>query len=247
MHWPIDPALLRPHIPPGLAIDTYTGGPFADQAFIAVVPFRMSGVRPRLTPGLPGVSAFPELNVRTYVRSPPTADEPRGRPGVWFFSLDAASRLAVEGARLTFHLAYFFARMGAERRPDGWIEYRSDRRDRRSRPASYRAFYRPTGPEFTAAPGSLESFLTDRYCLYAADRRARVYRAEIHHDPWPLRTAEAEIELNTMMDPLGIDAGRLTQAPDGAWPLLHYAERLDVVAWPARRIQAPRPGSTRAR
>jgi uncharacterized protein len=101
-HWRIDAALLRPHIPTRLEID-----PFQGQAWVAVVPFRMSGVRLRATPALPALSAFAELNVRTYV----VADQ---KPGVWFFSLDAGSPLAVVIARAWLHLPYFRARMKCE-------------------------------------------------------------------------------------------------------------------------------------
>ncbi len=234
MHWPVPADLLRPHIPPSLSIDTYTGGPFSDQPFIGVVPFRMAGTRARLTPPIPGVSGFPELNVRTYVR------DDSGRPGVWFFSLDAASRPAVETARALFHLPYYHAAMRCDAEPSSsthgpWTRYRSERTDRRAPGAAFRARYQPTGPVSTAAPGSLESFLTDRYCLYAADRRGRTFRAEIHHAPWPLRTAEADVEVNTMTLPLGIDPAALQDDP-GRWPLLHYAHALPVRAWLPRRI-----------
>jgi uncharacterized protein YqjF (DUF2071 family) len=97
-HWTVDTAMLRPHIPAKLEIDTFDG-----QAWLGIVPFSVTGVRLRWTPPLPWLSAFPELNVRTYV----TAQE---KPGVWFFTLDAANALAVAAARLTFHLPYFRAR-----------------------------------------------------------------------------------------------------------------------------------------
>ena len=116
-HWRVDEAWLRQHVPGGLEIDTYQG-----QAWLGVVPFRMEGVRLRYAPAIPGTSQFPELNVRTYVKHDEMA-------GVWFFSLDAASRLAVIVARGWFHLPYFFARMRCADR-DGWIEYASERKER---------------------------------------------------------------------------------------------------------------------
>src|SRR5271168_3900251 len=160
-HWPIDPtlmrapmrALTRPHIPAALQVDTFDG-----QAWIAVVPFRMSGVRLRATPPLPWLSAFPELNVRTYV----VADR---KPGVWFFSLDAQNPAAVAIARAWFHLPYFRARMQCAAR-DGSIHYSSERTHHGASPAALRVNYRPAGEIFEAKPGSLEHFLTERYCLY---------------------------------------------------------------------------------
>src|SRR5258707_3933853 len=134
-HWRMDAAVLRAQIPRALEIDTFEG-----QAWIAVVPFRMSGVRPRLAPAIPGLSAFPELNVRTYV----TAE---GKPGVWFFSLDAANAIAVAAARATFHLPYFLARMSCEER-GGWIRYERERTDCRAPDGSLIGTHRTEGSAF---------------------------------------------------------------------------------------------------
>lgn len=158
-HWPVDAAVLREKIPAPLEIDTFRG-----QTWLAVVPFRMSGVRLRWTPGLPRLSNFPELNVRTYVAA-------GGKPGVWFFSLDAGNSLAVAIARRWFHLPYFRARMSCEER-DGWIRYSSVRRDGDGLEALLEGKYRPIGGTIAAETGSLEHFLTERYCLYAADGKA---------------------------------------------------------------------------
>ena len=215
-HWPVELAALRRHIPAALEIDTYQG-----QAWLGVVPFRMSGVRLRETPALPGFSAFPELNVRTYV----VAGE---KPGVWFFSLDAANRIAVAVARAWFHLPYFRARMSCEEQ-NGWIEYRCGRMHRGAPCGVFSGRYRATGAVFSAPPGSLEHFLTERYCLYSVDARGRILRGEIHHAPWPLQPAEAELTSNTMSEAAGIHL-----AP--ARPLLHFARRLEVVVWPPKRV-----------
>ena len=215
-HWPVPEALLRPHIPAGLAIDTFQG-----QAWLGVVPFRMSGVRLRGTPALPWLSAFPELNVRTYV----AAD---GEPGVWFFSLDAANPTAVAIARIWFHLPYFWARMSCHER-NGWIEYRSGRAHRGAACGVFSGRYRPVGDAFIAAPGSLEHFLTERYCLYTADGQGHVIRGEIHHPAWPLQSGHLELTSNTMPEAAGI-----YMAP--AEPLLHFSRRQDVVVWQPRRL-----------
>ena len=169
-HWVVDVDVLRPLVPASLDIDTFDG-----RAYVGVIPFAMEDVAPRGLPAVPYLSAFPEVNVRTYVRHGEV-------DGVWFFSLDAGRRLAVEGARRGFHLPYFHARMSLER--DGQdVRYRSERLDRRGRPAMLDVRYRPTGPVAPAAPGSLDAWLTDRLRLFAADRRGRLSMTSIAHRP----------------------------------------------------------------
>jgi hypothetical protein len=215
-HWVIDAAVLRPYIPAGLEIDTFKG-----QAWLGLVPFRMSGVRLRWTPALPGLSAFPELNVRTYVSA-------RDKPGVWFFSLDAANALAVAAARLSFHLPYFRARMSCSE-AGGWVNYRSRRTHQGAPDAVFEARYRGIGDASEPRRGTLEYFLTERYCLYSAASGGRIYRGEIHHPSWLLQTAEAQFVSNTMAQ--GVDLPQ-----PGGPPILHFARRQDIVAWAPRRI-----------
>lgn len=210
-HWPVPLDDLRAVVPRPLQIDTCE-----KQAWIGVIPFRMSGVRLRFTPPVPGLSSFPELNVRTYVTA-------GGKPGVYFFSLDAASRAAVSVARKWYRLPYFHARMSARRQGDA-VSYASERVRSNAPPAEFRVCYRPSGDELLAGRASLARWLTERYCLYTVDSRKRLYRAEIHHAPWSLQPAEAEIETNTMTLPLGLP---LPDTP----PLLHFSRRMDVVAW----------------
>ncbi|HTI38820.1 MAG TPA: DUF2071 domain-containing protein [Vicinamibacterales bacterium] len=206
-HWRVDAAALRTIVPEDFTIDTFEG-----QAWIAVVPFHMTNVGPRLAPSIPGVSAFPELNVRTYVR----VDD---KPGVYFFSLDAGSSAAVATARTLLRLPYYTAQMSVRA---GWsIQYNSRRTWGPS--ATFQAQYAPAGSPSVPSPGSLEYFLTERYCLYAIDLFHRPYRLEIHHPPWPLQPARAEILTNTMTQPLGIEL-----AGPG---LLHFSKRQDVVCW----------------
>lgn len=211
-HWPVSPEVVRPHLPAGLAIDT-----FNDQAWLGVVPFRMSGIRPRALPETPLLSRTDGINLRTYAVA-------EGKPGVFFFSLDAGSPLAVILARRFFHLPYFHARFTI--RYDGTtVEYASQRTHQGAPPGEFAAVYRPTGPIFEAAPGSLERWLTERYCLYATDWSGRLYRGDIHHRVWPLQPATAEIRHNTLAQGFGLSL------PD-AQPLLHFAARLDVLVWP---------------
>jgi hypothetical protein len=213
-HWRVPIESVRALVPSGLEVETFDG-----TAWLGITPFRVDALRLRGLPPAPGVSRFLELNVRTYV----TRD---GRPGIWFFSLDAASRLAVNAARRAYRLPYHRARMRAERRGDR-IDYESTRLGRPTRPFVFNARYRPVGPVSPPPPGSLEHFLVERYCLYAV-HDGRTHRAEIHHPPWPAQPAEAEIELNTM-PPDGI---RVPGEP----ALLHFAAAQDVVIWPLRSL-----------
>ncbi|HYL82957.1 MAG TPA: DUF2071 domain-containing protein [Candidatus Angelobacter sp.] len=217
-HWPVETSQLRACIPQSLEIDTFNA-----QAWIAVVPFRMTGIRLRGTPAVPWLSAFPELNVRTYVTY-------EGKPGVWFFSLDADNPVAVAIARAWFHLPYFRARMSCSQSGE-WLEYASQRKHSAAPAAMLRARYRAIGPVLPPRPGTLEHFLTERYCLYSVDGAGRLIRAEIHHPPWPLQLAEAEFADNTMTQPLGI-------ALNLAAPLLHFSKRQEVRVWPPRQLFA---------
>jgi len=210
-HWPLAPAALAAHVPAGLTLDRYDG-----RAWLGVTPFRISGLRARGLPGLPGLSAFPELNVRTYVTA-------GGRPGILFFSLDAASRAAVWAARALYHLPYAAARMTVRVEGDR-VRYRHARPAGRFPPAAFEARYGPVAPPAPAAPGSLEHFLAERYCLYAVTRPGTLLRADVHHRPWPLQVAEADIVHNTMPPP--------ELPPLGGPPLLHFSRRQDVVVWP---------------
>lgn len=215
-HWPVDAAALREKIPAGFMLDDFKG-----QAWIGIVPFRMSNVTPRGVPALPWLSAFPELNVRTYVRV-------GGVPGVYFFSLDASNPVAVIVARTVAHLPYYSAAMSLAEQ-DGWIQYDSRRASSAGAPARFVGRYRPIGPPHAAIAGTLEYFLTERYCLFTVDSGLHACRVDIHHPPWPLQEAEAQIDVNTMAEAAGI---RLP----GVAPLLHFSRRQDVVAWMLRRL-----------
>lgn len=215
-HWPVDPMLLLPMLPKGLQLDIRE-----DTAWIGVVPFLMSDVAPRCCPSVPIFSRFLELNVRTYV----TFD---GKPGVWFFSLDAANRIAVRVARTTFSLPYMDASMSLTKDESGTIAYQSKRTHRGESPANFEANYQAIGETFYAQTGTLEHRLTARYCLYSADRNTRLYRGEINHAPWRLSPAKWVERVNTMCDPLGIKlAGQ---------PHLLFAQPITVQAWMATRV-----------
>ncbi len=214
-HWPVPAEMVRPLLPPGLTLDR-----FEEQAWVGVVPFEMTGVRPRGLPGVPRLSHFAEINVRTYATV-------GGKPGVFFFSLDAGNALAVALARTFFHLPYYTARFEIAR-AGATLRYASQRSPRGAPPGAFAAIYRPTGPVARARPATLEHWLTERYCLYTTDRHGRLLRGEIHHLPWPLQPAEAEINRETLARAAGL---ALPATP----PLLHYADRLDVLVWPLAR------------
>jgi len=212
-HWPLPPAEVKRQIPVELTLDTCDG-----HAWVGVIPFWMSGVRARGLPALPGLSRFPELNVRTYVTH-------QGKPGVYFFSLDAGNAPAVWAARRFYYLPYFQANMNT-RQQDGVIHYHSQRKQVS---AEFRGTYQPIAPVRRSEKTSLEYFLTERYCLYTVRQRA-VYRCDIHHLPWPLQDAQATIDVNTMAAAAGIH-------PPATTPLLHFARRLEVLIWPLRRAR----------
>lgn len=215
-HWRVDASAIRNLLPQGLELDLFEG-----QAYLGAVPFTMEGVSPRLLPDVPGMHAFPELNLRTYVKA-------GGKPGVWFFSLDAGQKLAVRVARRFFHLPYFDARFQIDYLGEG-VTYAAVRSHRGAPPATFAATYRPTGPVYRTTPGTLDRWLTGRYCLYGADSAGHLYRGEIDHAPWPLQPAEAEIQVNTLGDWLGIKM----QGPPAT---LHFAKSLDVRAWWVERV-----------
>ncbi len=210
-HWPVEAGTLRQLVPLELSLDTFEG-----HCWVGIAPFYMSHIHAHGLPPLPGLSHFPELNVRTYV----TVGD---KPGVYFFSLDAANRPAVWAGRRFYCLPYFHARMSVEAR-ESWITYES----RRAGEAQFRGRYRAISEVRLREKGSLENWLTERYCLYTT-KGSRVYRAEIHHQRWPLQDAEAEIEVNSMASAAGIT---LPQSP----PLLHFARRLEVLIWRLQKI-----------
>jgi uncharacterized protein len=215
-HWVVDPRLVRTRIPQQLELDLFDG-----RAYLSAAAFRMQGVAPRLLPNLPGFHSFPELNLRTYV----TLDQ---KPGVWFFSLDAGNKLAVRAARRFFYLPYFDATFKIANAGRA-IEYSAVRTHRGAGNAAFLAVYGPAGEVYRSATGSLDSWLTDRYCLYAADDAGNVYRGEIDHAPWPLQPATATVRVNTLGEWLGL---RMKGPPDP----VHFAKSLDVHAWSVDRL-----------
>ena len=209
-HWRSPAEGLRALLPKELELDLYDG-----EAWVGVVPFRVTALRARGLPPLPFASSFLGVNTRTFVTA-------RGKPGIWFFSLDATSQVAVLAARYGFRLPYYLTKGRAERR-DAWISFEARRRDSRGAPAAFRARYRPTGRGLEPEPGSLAHFLTERYRLYTVASDGRLLQADIHHPPWSLQGAVGEIEENTMVP--------REAALAHAEPVLHFAARQDIVLW----------------
>jgi len=217
MHWPINKEDMRELIPSHFELDL-----FDNTAWVGVVPFVMTNIHFRNALPVPGLSKFAELNVRTYVTH-------RGKPGVYFFSLDAASPIAVEIARLWYKLPYYNARI-SKRSENGYIRYESHRSDRRGQPADLDVVYKPVSEPFLSKPGSLDAWLTERYCLYTQSPQGHPFIGEIHHAQWPLQKAEAEIKRNSMALACGIELPNTE-------PVLHFARALETVEWPVLGLQ----------
>ena len=216
LHWRVDPAQLRPHVPSGLEIDTFDGS-----AWIGVTPFRITGIRPVFLPPVPFLSTSLELNVRTYVVH-------RETPGVWFFSLDADNPLAVPAAKLTYRLPYRHARMSMQE-VSGGIRFRSRRSEGEAPHPGLSVEWRRQDALAPPAPDSLEFFLVERYCLFARHHQA-LYRAWIHHPPWALRRAEVTALESTMLSAQGLPASPEPQHS------LAQSGSLDVEIWPLERV-----------
>lgn len=206
--WPVDPDVVAPRLPDGLAPDTYDG-----KAYLSVVPFVMADVRPRGVPARFG-KTFGELNLRTYV----TAD---GNPGIYFFNLDATDPLGVRIARRLFRLPYYDADMTV-RRNGSRVDFESDRTHEDAASLGFDATYEPTGDLGRADPGSIDEFLLERYRFFV-DGRDTVYRGEVRHDPWRLADADIEFRENDLF------AANDFENPDGS-PHVTYSPGVDVTA-----------------
>jgi uncharacterized protein YqjF (DUF2071 family) len=229
LHWEIEAAALRRLVPEPLTLDTFEG-----RAFVGLVPFTMHGVRPAGAPALPFLSRFHEVNVRTYVHL-------EGRePGVLFLSLDAASRLAVIGARMVWKLPYHFAHIELTPSPGGSVLYTSKRLWPGPTPAGCRLVYGPRAGEVPApaAPGGLEHFLAERYVLYTT-ARGRLLRGRVHHPPYPLQAGECPALDESLVAATGIARG---DAP----PLVHCSAGVDVEVFPLEDVGAAAGAAAKA-
>ena len=222
LHWEVPPEELQALLPAGLTVDTFDG-----KAYVGLVPFTVTGARPMLAPPIPGISSFHEVNVRTYVH------RNGSDPGVWFFSLDASNIIAVSAARAGYKLPYYHATIEFTASGDALpkVSFRSHRDDERGpKPAHLHVQYAPAdGVTRPAAPNTLDFFLIERYILYASDDKHQLYRARVHHQPYPVQRAEV-----TGLDETLVWAAGVKRA--GAVPLRHYAREVNVKVYPPERV-----------
>jgi len=220
-HWPIPVPAMETLLPEWLQADSYQGS-----AWLGAVPFWLDRIKIRGVPSIPGLRSFPDLNLRTYVR-----DRITGSPGFYCFSVDSSNLLAVAAAHAVYHLPYRLAEMRLEPRSER--EFAVYSRRRFSRPdVIFKARYRGLGPTHRTAeihPGSFEYFFSERPCVFSTNRTGQPIRANLHHVPWPLEEAEADIERNDLATAVGI------RLPDQN-PILHYSRRLAVYVWPAELV-----------
>jgi len=208
IHYRIDAKQLSDRLPVGLKLQEFDGS-----AWVGVVPFRMAGVMRRPFPDMPHFSTFPEVNLRTYV-------ECEGKPGVWFFSLDADSWPVVFGGKKFYHLPYHSAKMQQEFN-DGWFLFSSRRR---SGECELDVRYRPIGEVFFPVQGTFEHWATERYCLYSHSPRHGVSRVEVHHAPWPLQRADVVMQKSGVLSAVGL-------TPLNEEPVCHYSTGVHVVSF----------------
>ena len=221
-HWPIPTVLMERLLPDWLDVDSFQGS-----AWLGAVPFWLDRIKIRGIPPLPGLRNFPDLNFRTYVR-----DRFTRTPGIYCFSVDSSNLFAVAAAHAIYHLPYRLAEMHLERRSEREFAFYSRRRF--ARPAViFKARYRGLGPTHRSAeilPGSLEHYFSERNCVFSTNRAGEPIRANLHHVPWPLEEAEAEIERNDLASAVGIELPNMN-------PVLHYSRRLAVYVWPAELVR----------
>lgn len=213
IHYRVEAAQIQELLPLGLRVQEFDGS-----AWVGLVPFRMAGVMRRPFPDVPFFSSFPELNLRTYV-------ECDGKPGVWFFSLDADSWPVVFGGKQFYHLPYHSANMQQVWK-DGWCHFSSRRR---SSPVEFEARYRPVGKVFTALPRTFEYWATERYCLYSHSSCHGLRRVDVHHAPWPIQRAEVDIKKSDMLKAAGL-------VPLSDEPIMHFSTGVDVVSFGGENV-----------
>lgn len=213
IHWAYNAAAIQRLLPSGLTVDTFEG-----RAWVGLVPFLLSRIRPYGTPAIPWISQFPETNVRTYVRGPDN------KIGVWFFTLEADRLLGVLGARWLYHLPYRWARMSLEEQ-SGAVRYRSERLP----PFGRGSTDIEVQPQQAIETDEFAHYLTARFRLYAA-AGSRLWTADIEHEPWLLRRARLLRLHEDLVENSGVPK------PSGK-PVVHFSEGVDVRVDRIRRLR----------
>ncbi|AIE61245.1 YqjF family protein [Bacillus methanolicus] len=216
-HWPVPPETLRPHIPPPLQIDTFNG-----YAWLGIVLFVLEGIYPRGLSYVSLVPPFPEINVRTYVQC-------NGKPGVYFMSLDAEHWITYTIAKKLFRLPYYSAQISFQKKGQTF-HCKSIRKGKTNTPIIFNGNYVPLSEVYFAKEGTLDHWLTERYCLYSTDNGANIYCGEIHHRPWPLQKAETEICTNTLFSPFHFDFTEVK-------PISHFSKGVDALIWNIKKVR----------
>lgn len=216
-HWPIPPEILRPYIPSSLQIDTFDGS-----AWLGVVVFEMKGIYSR---GLSSVSLTPkfsEVNVRTYVQYD-------GKPGVYFLSLDVGDWASLTIAKRWYRLPYHPAHISIQKEGQTF-HYESIRKGKTTAFVTSKGTYTPLLDVFFPSEGTLDHWLTERYCLFSTNHRANIYCGEIHHCPWPLQKVETEITKHTLFEPFHMDLKDVQ-------PIAHFSKGVDSLMWNIKKIR----------
>ncbi|KAB2334776.1 DUF2071 domain-containing protein [Cytobacillus depressus] len=215
-HWPIAPEILRPYIPQSLQIDT-----FNRYAWVGIILFVMEGIYPRGLNYKSILPSFPEINVRTYVQ----CDD---KPGIYFLSIDVGDWASYTIAKRWFRLPYFSSHVSFQKE-DQTFQFGSKRKGNSNSPITFNGKYIPLPKIFYPKKGTLDHWLTERYCLYSKDQRGNLYCGEIHHRPWPLQYAESEIHMNTLLSPFNIDLNEVK-------PISHYSKGVDSLIWNIKKV-----------
>jgi uncharacterized protein YqjF (DUF2071 family) len=223
-HWHVPAAAIAQLLPEGLQPDTFQGS-----AWVGAVPLLIDRFNFRGIPAVPGARHFPELHFRTYVR------DQHGTPGIFNISVDIGNLLAMAAVRIVFQMPCNWAEMRLKQRTEREFSFYS-RRMLSSHEVIFSARYRGLGPTRRLAEirsGTLEYFLTERYCLFARNHAGVAVRANIHTVASPLEDAEAEIERNDLPTACGISV-------PAQEPVLHYSRRLAVYVWPIELVEPAR-------
>ncbi|MEH7125174.1 DUF2071 domain-containing protein [Bacillus sp. JJ1532] len=216
IHWPIPSEKLRKHIPASLEIDTFNGS-----AWLGIIVFVMDGIYPR---GLPNISILPkfqEINVRTYVKC-------NGKSGIYFLSLDVCDWASYTIAKRWLRLPYQSAQISIEKKGQNF-HYKSIRKRKTKYEITIDGTYKPLEEVYLPKEGTLDHFLTERYCFFSSNNGIHTYCLEIHHQPWQLQKTEIEIYKNTLFTPFNIDVNKVT-------PISHFSKGTDSLIWNIKKI-----------